>query len=251
MSVEQVNPFEFDRPIYADCDGITCVGIWLGGAADEWCVRVKDSVSKAEWERAQRFVHDRDAARHLVGRALVRAVIAKIANKPQVLEEFTVNPWGKLSLDGSSIGFSISHSGDMVWAAFCSQAPVGIDVEYNKPLPNLGELGVYFHPMEEVALRKLSGQQALRAFYRCWVRKEAVAKATGRGLSLPLTSFQVMIDKVPGDWLYSASNTLDGGWTSRDVIVPEGYYCSVAARSPDQKMTAYMLNDLPLKVSMV
>ena len=49
----------------------------------------------------------------------------------------------------------------------------------------------FLHPGEVADLAMLTGRAAELAFFRCWTRKEAVAKALGLGLSLPLDQYRV------------------------------------------------------------
>lgn len=60
------------------------------------------------------------------------------------------------------------------------------------------------------------------AFGRCWVRKEAVAKALGAGLRLPFDPLDVRTDAVavPG---------AAGAWRVRDLDAEFGYVGAVAA----------------------
>ena len=66
------------------------------------------------------------------------------------------------------------------------------------------------------------------AFYRCWTRKEAVMKATGEGLSLPLGDFAVSLDdrarvlRIPDAW--------GGRWTLLDLAPGDGYAGAIAVR---------------------
>lgn len=88
--------------------------------------------------------------------------------------------------------YNLSHSGTQVLCAV-SPTEVGCDVE------TLGEYTEllakrFFHPEEYAALCALSSADAqAEMFYRLWTLKESFIKATGRGLSLPLNEFSVMI----------------------------------------------------------
>ena len=72
--------------------------------------------------------------------------------------------------------------------------------------------------------------------------KEAVIKAAGMGLSMPLQSFSVHTGPQESGWIASftanaAQGTTTmledcGQWTSLDIRTTEDYQCSVAAHSP-------------------
>src|SRR5690348_5821910 len=102
-------------------------------------------------------------------------------------------PAGKPLVDADGdIQFSLSHCRDVALIAFSHRVPVGIDVERVRPLADWKQIADrYLHPGERMELMALSEKERLPAFFRCWTRKEAVAKALGLGLSLPFDCYQV------------------------------------------------------------
>ncbi len=271
-----------------DNAGLTCVGIRLDGDPTAWIAAASPFTTDSERTHARRFVHAVDAARHLVGRALVRRMLA-------VDGDFPRTRWGKPvcpqdhdagERDGdagrNAVDFSISHAGAMVWAAFCRAGRVGIDVEETRPLRGWGNpsgpadtaempgttgktgttgttgtdiiegMAAQLHPHERDAIRALPAPERGAAFYRCWSRKEAVLKALGRGLSLPLDGFMVRTDAVGTDWLMSlpcvdgqagdhACPTTADAWTTRDINVGPGHQCSVAASAPRLPVAVHLV----------
>lgn len=93
--------------------------------------------------------------------------------------------------DHPEIHFSLSHGGNRALCAICAW-PVGCDVE-NLGRGNRKLAGRFFHPEEQEALGGERDPEAWdRLFTRIWTRKESYLKATGRGLSLPMSSFSVL-----------------------------------------------------------
>lgn len=129
----------------------------------------------------------------------------------------------------------------MVWVALCRSAKVGIDVEKIRPLPDAADLTSQLHPLERQELLALPPEKLEAAFYRCWTRKEAVLKAVGMGLSMPLHSFCVHTGPQTSGWIPAAAEeeinqdappVVGEQWTSRDIPSSIGYQCSVAAHAP-------------------
>lgn len=77
-------------------------------------------------------------------------------------------------------------------AAFATQTRLGVDVELETPRERLEALVTStFSPTESREILSLTGDKRLRAFYDMWTVKEALVKAVGLGLSVPLDSFRV------------------------------------------------------------
>ena len=73
-------------------------------------------------------------------------------------------------------------------------APLGVDVEFEKPLTDWRAVAArFFSPAERAQLAALAEADREHGFYRCWTSKEAVIKATGEGLSAELTAFDVSL----------------------------------------------------------
>jgi len=143
---------------------------------------------QSEHRRAERYRFDGDRHRHLAGRALVRAVLARRFDcSPRDLS-ITEGPHEKPRLDGApanepALAFNIAHTESVVVAAFSRTHPVGIDVESkNREADMDGLIQRVFTEPERQRWRALPAARQSELFVRIWTCKEAFLKATGYGL---------------------------------------------------------------------
>jgi 4'-phosphopantetheinyl transferase len=187
-------------------------------------------LSNAEQRRAQTFRFTRDANRFIAGRAFVRRLLASYAGCAAARLEFTVGAFGKPALQPSAgIHFSVSHSAGLT-VCVVSRAPVGVDIERIRDIPDaLSIAQQFFSTTEAAALRDADASDISRRFLICWTRKEAVIKADGRGLSLPLNSFSVSVDPACPRVLDGESHARGAtSWTLRNLMVDADYIASMA-----------------------
>ncbi|MGH9596466.1 MAG: 4'-phosphopantetheinyl transferase family protein, partial [Edaphobacter sp.] len=97
------------------------------------------------------------------------------------------------SLNGTRLQFNVAHSKDTILIALSRQTPVGVDVEYINLATDIMEVAhANFTENETASLAAIADpEMRRRCFYIYWTRKEAIVKTDGRGLLLPLTSFDV------------------------------------------------------------
>ena len=148
----------------------------------------EDVLSATERQVAARFHFDADRDRSIVARGGLRWILSAYCGvSPQALT-FRTDSYGKPSLSGipSAPQFNVSHSGDCVLIGV-SLGPCGVDVERSHT--RLSEHSIaerFFCPREVQWLRRTQN-----GFLRLWTMKEAVIKAVGRGLSVPLSDVDV------------------------------------------------------------
>jgi len=118
---------------------------------------------------------------YMAGRALLAAWCHEQYGLP-ALPDMLTGPHGRPAFrDPELPEFSISHSGDWLWLAV-GESTLGLDVEQHRPRRNLGKLMA--HVLSALELAWVAAQSdELRAFYRLWTLREAVLKASGRGLA--------------------------------------------------------------------
>ncbi|WP_436766136.1 4'-phosphopantetheinyl transferase family protein [Streptomyces sp. URMC 123] len=160
-----------------------------------------------ERARFAAYAHEDDRARFVTGRLLAKAALARqLGTGPGAVRLHTRcagcgGPHGKPRPVGAAAGWelSVSHSGDRVMVAITEGVPLGLDVE-RLPAPEAGrdaadddpaEAELTLTPGERAALAALPPRDRPRAFLTYWTRKEAVLKATGDGLAVPMTDFSV------------------------------------------------------------
>lgn len=162
---------------------------------DHVAVALSAFLSHEERERADRFVRPHDALRYRAGRGRLRELLARYTATPPQDLTLGSGPNGKpyVAVPPVRLHFNLTHSDGLAALAVSPDAEVGLDIERIEPLRE-GGLEGNFSRREQAALAQLSGEDRLTAFYRCWTRKEAIVKAHGAGLDIPLDAFDVPID---------------------------------------------------------
>ncbi len=156
----------------------------------------------AERDRRARFRRHDDQDRHTVGTALARLVLARHLDCPaedaRLRFDRTCRTCGaqhgkpQLLADAASLQFSIAHSGHRVVVAVTRGAPVGVDVEQLATIPQLEALAAeVLSPHERPAFQALPPADRAAGLLTYWTRKEALLKATGDGLAIPMATITV------------------------------------------------------------
>lgn len=151
--------------------------------------RVLDSDERA---RADRFKFDRHRRRFIVGRGVLRHVLARLLGRTPASVAFAYGEHGKPSVAGSDVPFNLSNSSDLATIAIGGSSELGVDVERLRSMDDAEAIASRFFSTPEVdAFRSLETEDRDHGFFRCWTRKEAYIKAIGDGLTMPLDRFQV------------------------------------------------------------
>jgi 4'-phosphopantetheinyl transferase len=132
-----------------------------------------------EAERYQRFTRPQRQRQFLLGRILLRSLLAQILNvaPADVLLSERLGLAPLLQGVGAKPYFSLSHSGEWIACALSEQMAVGLDIEVLNPERDLLALSEQALDPDEVALvRGLQGEARVKMFYQCWSRKEALYK---------------------------------------------------------------------------
>lgn len=150
-------------------------------------------LSADETARMQRFVYEKHQKAFLAARAGLRQILGAECGVAPVDLDFTYGPQGKPALpDGPC--FNLSHAGDLACLAIHPDLMLGADIEAFREVED-GIAERFFSPLEYAALHALPETEKEAGFFRCWTRKEAVIKALGGGLSIPLDAFDVTLDE--------------------------------------------------------
>ncbi len=147
-----------------------------------------------EKARAARFVFERDRHRFATARGLLRQILGDAAGIAPARLAFRYGTRGKPCLVDApgAPDFNVSHSGGLAAFALSRAGEVGIDIEQERPMPDLATIAErFFSSRESALLAQLPDAEKVPAFFRCWTRKEAFIKLTGEGLSRALDAFDV------------------------------------------------------------
>lgn len=159
-------------------------------------------LSKAERERAERFVRPGLRGRYIYTRAALRQLLADRLNTGPELLEFEQTPEGRPFLADSTqqpLDFNLSHSGDLALIAIGgNQLRIGIDIEREKEMRDLDQLAARVLTAGELATLKqydgLADDNAkLAQFFRYWTCKEAYLKALGTGLQVDMQRIEAQL----------------------------------------------------------
>jgi len=190
-----------------------------------------------ELSRAYRFSFEIDRQRFIAARATLRSILSRYMTIYPGHLRFSYNQYGKpfLAPEFSSdlLNFNLSHSGGMALYAITRDMGIGVDVERVRSDFEYEEIAKRFFSVGEVAvLRTIPTGEKLEAFYHCWTRKEACLKAHGKGLSLPLDSFEVSLAPWDPPMLLNTKDEFQEHslWTLSDLNPGIGYMGALAVK---------------------
>lgn len=138
--------------------------------------------------------------RRELGRAPLRAVLAAYLGEAPDALALRTGEHGRPALapPHESLAFNWSHSGERAVLAVARGIAPGIDLERLRPRPRALEIARrYFCPDEAAALAALEPARRDEAFLALWTAKEAVLKATGRGLAFGLDRLHLAAPPAP------------------------------------------------------
>lgn len=166
--------------------------------------------------------------RFLLGRSLVRTLIERTTATDGRACHIVVNDEGKpfVTLASGEAGpaISISHSGALVVAAATDLGMLGVDVEQHRSHRAFDDIaGFAFGPREKQAASATPGD-----FYRIWCLREAMSKASGRGLAEVVDRIDRVHD-APREGVWQTGDGADR-WLLTHQAPKAGYSLAVAVR---------------------
>jgi 4'-phosphopantetheinyl transferase len=222
-----------------------------------WHTRLLDATESAR-HRSYRRPADRD--RFTVGVALTRLVLGAHLGVPPdgVPIDRTCARCGAAHgrprlATGAAVDFSVSHSGDVIALAITATLAgggagrrVGLDVELmDATTASEAPVDVVLSAAEHRSYGTLDAGARPAAFFRYWVRKEAVLKATGDGLAVPMTHLTMSAPDQPPRL---------AGWQGRpdfpalvsmhDLAARPGYLAALALVGSDAAVICHDAADL-------
>jgi 4'-phosphopantetheinyl transferase len=213
-------------------------------------------LSNAEKTRTQRFWQAHDQRRRIACWGQVRWLLGLALNLPPQALKFVRGRWGKPYLEGNQeLEFNFSHAEDRMVLAVSLGREVGVDLEMIRPLADLERLARRcLAPSEWKRWQELAVEERLVAFLRFWTRKEALAKASGLGLSLGVRRLVFGLSGGPvavPEALAPAESWTIREWGEKDYcaalcVRPGGFRIAECALTPDWMLKARQLEALAL-----
>lgn len=146
--------------------------------------RLSDFLDPVEAARAARFASRDERRRHVVSHGVLRLILSAFTGCDPRAIHIATAARGKPYVVGRGPHFSLSHCGDVALVAVTRGGPIGVDVE--RVRSDL-ELDAFARPLVAAPdIARIEGrapEARTREWFQAWARLEAVAKASGNGLS--------------------------------------------------------------------
>jgi 4'-phosphopantetheinyl transferase len=199
-------------------------------------------LSADEIARADQFIQKKDRIQFIKTRCALRFTLSLYLNIQPEKIVFARGGHGKPWIADSDLTFNMSHSGRYLLMGVTRHRAIGVDIECAKDNRDFLALAKrFFSPSEYLSIQSATHPAA--AFYRCWTRKEAFVKATGLGLSFPLSHFEVDVAETPdgASCLLRVAHPgfLAAHWTLRSIFLETGqpaYFAAIAVQGEVDKI---------------
>lgn len=240
-----------DRSGFKLAEGI--VHVWEGEnlcqqGNPESLYRILDS---AEQARADRLRVDQHRAQFVACRAWLRLLLSAYTGVVPDQIKLAYDEFGKPRLaqefDGLVLVFNVSHTSDRVLIAFGTNSMLGVDIECCREIRNLeGMVDRVCSPAEKVIWKRLPEQRKIDVFFSIWVRKEAIIKAQGTGISLGMSKCVLGGVDLDHPVFLPVSCGEASEWSLLDLGCGSQHKASIATNVPVRSLVHRCLPHTPL-----
>jgi 4'-phosphopantetheinyl transferase len=181
-------------------------------------------------DKIKRYRRWQDAQLSLLGKILLFEGSRDLFGKYYDETHLRFTKYNKPFFEKAGFQFNISHSGEIVICAFCEQGEIGIDIETVSDI----KIEDFKPQMTENEWSRIAlSDNKSDTFFDYWTQKEAVIKAHGFGLSIPLRSFEIVsnVTVIQQEPFYL-----------KEISVDKNYKCYVASNRYIENVFVKKLN---------
>lgn len=202
-----------------------------------------------ERQRAERFRFEQHRIRFVTCRGWLRLLLSAYTGLDPGEIRLIADHYGKPRLGdqppNTGLVFNVSHSSERMVFAFGLDCMLGVDIERSRNITHLeGLVDRICSQAEKNHWLSVPGDRRLEFFFAIWVRKEAIIKAQGRGVSLGIAECVLSNDlERPVSLPDSCGRT--GDWTLLGLDYPDGYQGAIAV---DRRLDSVYRHGLPVQL---
>lgn len=190
-------------------------------------------LSPDEVVRANKFRFPQHRSRFIAARGILRQLLGQYLHLSPSNVTFTYSDRGKPQLpqNNSLLQFNLSHSQEYGLFGFTLNHLIGVDLEYQRIMPDALNIAQrFFSVRESTMLKAIPQEERARLFFQLWTAKEAYLKAIGTGLSGSLASVEICWDESHSLYLSpNPENTIETNDWSLYPCTPEINYLGAIA----------------------
>lgn len=191
-----------------------------------------------ERARAQRYGRYEDQHRFMFTRGVLRIIAGRYLNQHPARIQFDSKINKKPELRNSAGWYvNVTHSGEWALVAI-SRASIGIDIE--KINPNFSFQDILSHSFSVEEQRYVEANPNERQlFYQLWTRKEALVKATAKGIDDDFAHVPAL------DGFYKIQSSILGtinNWTVVSFDICPDYSAAVACQYTEENLKFYTVD---------
>jgi 4'-phosphopantetheinyl transferase len=210
-------------------------------------------LNDAEKEKASRYYFEKKRRQYIITRGVLKILLEVYTRRNSEQFQIVQGIYGKpfMRSEEEEIHFNISHSEGLSILGFSKEAPLGVDIEIIREIPERDEIAEkYFSKKENNIYKTIPEEYRTKAFFNCWTRKEAFIKAIGEGFSKPLDQFDVTFLSNEKTKLIS----IDGDtrkadeWSLQELKTAQGYVSAFAVKKRKFRLSCWTWNESLLKM---
>ncbi len=171
-------------------------------------------------KKIKRYVRWQDRQLGLFGKLLLVEGLQRLGHRGKFFHDILFNDYGRPYIPGP-LDFNISHSGQYSVCAFSDIGNIGVDIERKRKI-EVNDFKRYLTNGDWETIWKSNDR--IESFFRIWTIKESVAKARGKGLSVPLTDIHIKDSRalLDNEW-----------WFIKEIFIDKDYLCHLCVGGVD------------------